>query len=352
MGECVNVIGGETQCTVALNNLNRTSLSEECTSTTVIITGKNATNYGSIFASGTNSSNKSFECSVNRTTKNGSATFEISGCIVTKPITITMMQENQTLNQPNIVLGGKLTAEYELQCNDVYLGGVTMKKTFNLTKVGDLPVDTSHNQPTFTLTMTLQTSNHKTLSDTVLIGTDLLLVITGTHGFRMYPQSCVASNSPNSKDHVKRLITNGVADDLMIMTNFTDQFEDTKDNKTDIIEAHLYAFHFLGSNEIYLECTVSVCQDGDNSCPASRTTVEIPTIRTPQSTSTTTSETKTTTTVVSHETTLSVARRKRNVGNTVPHKHTVRTNLIVVDNDVSIEKPPISSSTFRGKIIM
>ncbi|KAK3590663.1 hypothetical protein CHS0354_007161, partial [Potamilus streckersoni] len=97
----------------------------------------------------------------------------------------------------------------------------------------------------------------------VIIGQELHLIIQGNGGFTFLARSCMATEGTTNRAHSKSLIVNGTTQDPAVITNFSNN---RGQNHTEL-KASLYAFHFVNTNIVSISCSITVCQDDDNSCP-------------------------------------------------------------------------------------
>ncbi|KAL3859142.1 hypothetical protein ACJMK2_009374, partial [Sinanodonta woodiana] len=199
-------------------------------------------------------------CNVNRTA--GEVKFIIYGCNVMMSIKVTLMEEDQETMGQDIVFGGKGVAGYDLQCTGVPIGGsiTILQATLQVGETGFEYTD----QHQASLLLSMEIKEHDTLRTTsspVKVGTPLNVTISGSDHFRFYAKSCRAEGPLGQ---VKYLIQEGKSVDASIITDFSDLTPVTLGRMQ--TETLLYAFHFIGSDDITLNCTVFACRHEDSKC--------------------------------------------------------------------------------------
>ncbi|KAK3588374.1 hypothetical protein CHS0354_007804 [Potamilus streckersoni] len=206
------------------------------------------------------------QCTVNRTTSaGGSVKFIIYGCNVVMPVKATLMEEEQDTIGTNVIFGGKDVAGYELQCGGVPIGGSITVLQAKL-QVGNTGFE-FHQEHQVSLDLKMEIREHglvRTSSNPVKVGTPLNLTISGSDHFRFYARSCLVEGL---KGQVKNLITEGKTLDPSIITSFSDLAPGDQGRME--TWATLYAFHFVDSEEITVNCTVFACRLDDVHCQTS-----------------------------------------------------------------------------------
>lgn len=174
----------------------------------------------------------------------------LTGCALEKPVYIYVMKE--TIKH---IYGGKDIREYIISCK-LPAGGVTKTIVATAkvkTAITAIPI-TQTQIPTMALNMTI------TPSADVVVGQQLALKIVleniqSPSKYYVLPETCTASSDASQNSHVQ-LLVKGNTEDAEIMTNFH--------VTTGSANATLYAFRFLDSGSVTIQCKVHIC--GDVSC--------------------------------------------------------------------------------------
>ncbi|KAL3859130.1 hypothetical protein ACJMK2_009362 [Sinanodonta woodiana] len=202
-------------------------------------------------------------CKVNRTMNaGGTVKFIIYGCSVVMPIRATLMEEEQDTIGNSVIFGGKGVAGYELQCGGVPIGGSSTVLQAKL-QVGNTGFEfKEEHQASLDLKMEIiENGVVRTSSTPVKVGTPLNITISGSDHFRFYAKSCLAEGKVGQ---VKNLISEGNTQDASIITSFTELAPGDQGRLQTM--ATLYAFHFVNSEEITVNCTVFACRSDDIPC--------------------------------------------------------------------------------------
>ncbi|KAK3607016.1 hypothetical protein CHS0354_023179 [Potamilus streckersoni] len=174
------------------------------------------------------------------------------------------MSDKQDMSS-NAVIGGKHVETHELQCIGVPVGGVKVQQSINIseTEVSTRGFE-KHPQSRHNLKMEIHKSGGVAIqsNETVGIGDDLSLMIYVQSGFQMFVETCNATDKEVKGDHSKMLVSQGKTLDADLLT----QFNLTQKENMLINEAHFYAFHFIGTNYITIDCEIAVCENDDLMC--------------------------------------------------------------------------------------
>ncbi|KAL3886727.1 hypothetical protein ACJMK2_026705, partial [Sinanodonta woodiana] len=236
-------------------------LSYDCTNNnTIRVYGTNVTVYGSMYATDVNN----IQCNVNRTNLTDSEVcFVISGCNVTKPIRVIIMSDTQNMSS-NMVIGGRTHESDELLCTGMIAGGVKVHQSLQINETRSTPSFIHHYQQSHDLKLEIRHEAGSPLlaNETVLIGEKLKLYISVQKGFRTFVDSCNATDKVVNGNHTKTLVSHGYTSDKEVLGNFTMTNSSTRAE----MEAELYAFHFIGTHSITINCEITVCENDDTDC--------------------------------------------------------------------------------------